>query len=107
MKCNILEKDCPVSNLGMNIRNLVLKKELEILSSNINITLLLGTGACLRCGDLDTVPYLASLCFIFGLLMCKPWDSSCKLMHDSVQQNKIFLGITVHKLLITRCLLDG
>lgn len=93
MKYNVLEKDCPVSNLGMNIRNLVLKEELEILSSNLNITPLLGTRVCLCCGDLHMVPYLASLCFIFGLLMCKPWDSSCKLMRDSIHQHKTVLGI--------------
>lgn len=93
MKCNILEKDCPVSNLEMNIRNPVLKKELEILSSNLNITPLLGTGVCLCCDDLDTVPYLASLRFIFGLLMCKPWASSCKLISNSVHQHTVFLRI--------------
>jgi hypothetical protein len=44
MKCNVLEKEWPVSNLGMNIKDLIVKKELEILPSNLSIKSTLGAG---------------------------------------------------------------
>lgn len=71
-KYNILEKEWLISNLGMNIKNLIMRKELDVPSSHLNIESLLSTGTDFCWDSLDTVPHSVSLYFILGLLMPKP-----------------------------------
>lgn len=62
-----LEKEQPISGLGMNIKDLIMKKGSEVPSSHLNTGSVPCTGTDFYCDCLDTVPYSVSLYFILEL----------------------------------------
>lgn len=51
----------------MNIKDLIMKKESEILYSHLNAESVLSTGTDFYCDGLNTFSYSVSLYFILGL----------------------------------------